>query len=544
MGIFLNPGNEGFQSALNSQIYIDKTQMLEYTNSVLDSEQRYICVSRPRRFGKSITAKMLAAYYDKSCDSEALFQNYKIASSRHFHDHLNKYDVIHIDINTFRNVNGSPANIVQKIQQAVMEELNECYPGCIPKVHSMAHAPMGQTDFIREDITSQVSLQSALANIHKVKGSKFVIIIDEWDAVFREYKDDKKAQTEYIDLLRGLFKDAPSKKFLKLAYMTGILPIKKYGTESALNNFDEFTMLQPDVLAEYAGFTETEVLGLYETYDMDFELAKEWYDGYTLETGLHIYNPKSVVDSIRRKRVGNYWTSTETYESLKNYICMNFDGLKDSISNMLAGASCKINPAKFQNDITSFKSRDDILTLLIHLGYLTYEAASQTVHIPNEEVKNEFINAVEGADWRPLTDAIHASDQLLEAAWQGDEKAVADGVAAVHMANTSLLNYNDENSLSCIIALAFYNAVKDYTLIREMPSGKGFADIIFLPKRHSDKPAMIVELKWNKSARGAIRQIKEKEYIQALEHYGGKVLIVGINYSKKTKKHSCKIEWI
>lgn len=393
MGIFLNPGNEGFLSALNSQIYIDKTQLLEYTNSVLDSEQRYICVSRPRRFGKSITAEMLAAYYDKSCNSSKLFQGYKIALDPHFQDHLNKYDVIHIDINTFRKPDGSTANMVENIQQSVMEELKECYPGCI---------------------TQHTGLPSALANIHKRNGIKFVVIIDEWDAVFRESKEDKEAQAEYIDLLRGLFKDAPSKRFIKLAYITGILPIKKYGTESALNNFDEFTMLQPDVLAEYVGFTESEVYRLYQTYDMDFELAKEWYDGYTLENGLHIYNPKSVVDSVRRKRIGNYWTSTETYESLKHYICMDFDGLKGAVTQMLAGASCRINPAKFQNDITSFKSRDDILTLLIHLGYLTYDASSQTVHIPNEEVKNEFFNAAEGTDWKPVTDAVHASDKLLK----------------------------------------------------------------------------------------------------------------------------------
>lgn len=524
MGIFLNPGNEGFKSVLNSQIYIDKTQMLAYTNSVLDSEQRYICVSRPRRFGKSITAEMLTAYYDKSCDSSELFRNYRIAEDRHFLEHLNQYDILHIDINTFRNIGGSTTDLAAKMQLSVIAELKEYYPECIS--------------------SQTVSLPSALANINKMKGLKFVIIIDEWDAVFRENKDDRKAQTEYINLLRGLFKDAPSKKFIKLAYLTGILPIKKYGTESALNNFDEFTMLQSDVLAEFVGFTETEVSELYKTYGMDFEQAKEWYDGYTPSEGLHIYNPKSVVDSIRRKRIGNYWTGTETYESLKSYICMNFDGLKDAVSKMLAGASCKINPAKFQNDITSFKSRDDILTLLIHLGYLTYDNASQTVQIPNEEVKSEFVNAVEGADWKPLINAINASDRLLTAAWQGEEQAVAKGIAAVHMANTSILNYNDENSLSCVITLAFYNAVKEYTLVREMPSGKGFADIIFLPKKHSDKPAMVVELKWNKSAEGAVKQIKEKNYVQALEHYSGKILIVGINYHKKTKKYQCRIEWV
>lgn len=253
------------------------------------------------------------------------------------------------------------------------------------------------------------ALQEVLANIHRARGVKFVVIIDEWDAVFREDKEDERIQTEYISLLRGLFKDAPAKRYIKLAYLTGILPIKKYGTESALNNFDEFTMLDADVLAEYAGFTQAETAELYEKYGMDFEQAKQWYDGYVLKEGLHIYNPKSVVDSIRRKRVGNYWTSTETYESLKRYICMNFNGLKDAVSSMIAGADCKVNPAKFQNDMTSLKSRDDILTLLVHLGYLAYDRAVQSVYIPNEEVKAEFVNAIEDAGWESVMDAIHAS---------------------------------------------------------------------------------------------------------------------------------------
>lgn len=524
MGIFLNPGNEGFQSALKSQIYIDKTKMLEYTNAVLDSEQRYICVSRPRRFGKSIAAEMLVAYYGKGCDSEGLFQNLKIASDRHFKEHLNKYDVIHMDVNSFRGGEGIKKSVASRIEQAVIEELREAYPECISEY--------------------TLTLQSVLANINKIRGTRFIIVIDEWDAVFREDKNDKKMQKDYIDLLRSLFKDALSKRFIKLAYLTGILPIKKYGTESALNNFDEFTMLQADVLAEYVGFTETEVSGLYEAYDMDFELAKEWYDGYTLESGLHIYNPKSVVDSIRRKRIGNYWTNTETYESLKSYICMNFDGLRDITARMLAGESCRVNPAKFQNDITSFKSCDDILTLLIHLGYLTYDRETGNVRIPNEEVRGEFVNAMEDSGWEPVMKAIHASDKLLSAVWRGDEQTVAEGIEDVHISNTSILSYNDENSLSCVITLAFYNAVKEYTLVREMPSGKGYADIVFLPRKHSDKPAMVVELKWNKSAEGAVKQIKEKKYIQALKNYEGEILIVGINYSKRRKNYQCHIERI
>lgn len=522
MGIYLNPGNEGFQSALRSQIYVDKTGLLEYTNSVLDSEQRYICVSRPRRFGKSMTAEMLTAYYDNSCDSSELFKDKKIAKKEGYEQHRNQYDVIHIDINSFLNQTGDTGGIVSVLQEAVIKEVKECYQDCCS-----------------ENI-QQLAL--VLAQVNKACRKKFVIVIDEWDAVFRESKYDERAQKTYILFLRSLFKDAPSKKFVKLAYLTGILPVKKYGTESALNNFDEFTMLEPDVLAEYVGFTESEVKQLYEEYHMDFEKARQWYDGYRLGKGLHIYNPKSVVDSIRRKRMGNYWTSTETYESLKSYISMNFDGLKDDVTKMLAGEFCTVNPAKFQNDMTSFKSRDDILTLLVHLGYLSYDAEYQKVFIPNEEVKSEFVNAIEDAGWEYVVDAIRASDELLKATWSMDEQAVAKGIESVHLANTSILTYNNENSLACVITLAYYNAVKEYTLVREMPSGKGYADVIFLPRKHSDRPAMVVELKWDQSVKGAVAQIKERQYMKAIEAYKGNILLIGVNYDKETKEHRCKIE--
>ena len=343
-------------------------------------------------------------------------------------------------------------------------------------------------------------------------------------------------------MLRGLFKDAPSKKFLKLGYLTGILPIKKYGTESALNNFDEFTMVESDMLAEYVGFTEEEVITLYEEYGMDFEEAKRWYDGYHLADNLHIYNPKSVVDSVRRKKIGNYWTSTETYESLKYYINMSFDGLKDAIIEMIAGGRCKVDTNTFENDMVSFQSKDDVLTVLIHLGYLAYDAETEEVAVPNEEVRSAFVRAIKKSNWKYVIDAISASDELLQATWCGDGEAVAEGIDKVHATYTSILNYNNENALSCVISLAYYNAINEYTIVRELPAGKGYADVAFVPRKGSDKPAMVVELKWNQSADGAIAQIKEKQYVQALHEYQGNLLLVGINYDKDTKKHECVIE--
>lgn len=529
MGIYLNPGNSGFQRALRSEIYVDKTGLLNYTNSVLETEQCCVCVSRPRRFGKSITAEMLVAYYDCSCDSENMFRHLEIAEAPDFAEHLNQYAVIHADMNTFRHKRDSRTgeNItaleaVGLFHREIIRELKEKYGEVISD----------------EDC----DLPTVLAKINRSAGTKFVIVIDEWDTVFREDKHDEKAQTAYINLLRGLFKDATSKYFLALGYLTGILPIKKYGTESALNNFDEFTMLQAEPLEKYVGFTELEVSGLCEQYGLDFDEIQKWYDGYVLAGGIHIYNPKSVVDAVRRRKITSYWSRTETYESLKTYISMNFDGLQDAIVQMLAGGRCRVNTGTFENDMTSFASRDDILTVLVHLGYLAYDESTEQVYIPNEEIREAFSNAVQKCEWTGVIDAIRASEKILKATWHMDEYAVAKGVEQVHIENTSILQFNDENSLSCVISLAYYQALDEYTLVREMPAGKGFADIVFLPRRKSDKPAMIVELKNGKSAQEALNQIKEKEYVKALEEYKDNLLLVGISYDQKTKEHACKIE--
>lgn len=529
MGIYLNPGNESFQSALNSEIYIDKTEMLSYTNQVLETEQRYLCVSRPRRFGKSITADMLAAYYGKGCDSRDLFQGLAIAKKAGHEKYLNQYYVIQADMNAFRHKRDrktrkevTALQAVDLFHMEIIRELRKEFP-----------------DSVEED---EVDLPDVLAKINEDTGEKFVIIIDEWDTIFREDKNDRKAQKLYIDLLRGLFKNAASKRFVKLAYLTGILPIKKYGTESALNNFDEFTMIKPGMLAEYTGFTENEVQNLCKKYGMDFKEAQRWYDGYSFRRVHHVYSPNSIIKAMIYGEFGMYWTRTETFESLKDYINMNFDGLKDAVVEMLAGGRCQVDTHTFENDMVSFQSRDDVLTVLIHLGYLAYDDQNSEVFIPNEEVRMAFISAVKMCNWDNVIEAIHLSDELLKATWQMDEERVARGIEEVHMENTSILRYNDENSLSCVISLAYYHAMNEYTLIRELPAGKGYADIVFLPRKHSDKPAMVVELKWNTSVKGAIAQIKERKYLSALKEYRGNLLLVGISYEKETKEHQCRIE--
>lgn len=523
MGIYLNPGNDAFQREVCSEIYVDKTGLIEYTNRVLGTGRNNICVSRPRRFGKSMAANMLCAYYDRECDSRELFQHRKIAAFHSFEEHLNRHDVIFLNIQQFIRGAGTLENLAAYIESRVLEEICEVYP-----------------NFVK---SKEKNLPDALAAIYaksRQEQKGFIFIIDEWDCIFREAKDNREGQKVYLDFLRDLLKD---RSYVKLAYMTGILPIKKYGTHSALNIFDEFSMTDPKFLAEYVGFTESEVRQLCADYRMDFEEARRWYDGYVFENDMHIYNPKSIVDSMYNRKFKSYWTRTETYEALKIYMDMNFDGLKDAVISMLGGGTCRINPEKFQNDMTSFGDRDDVLTLLVHLGYLTYQESDHMVRIPNAEIAGEFRNAIEGSEgWERLAEVLQNSEALLEATLNCDEVAVAEGIEAAHMEHVSILSYNDENSLSCVISLAYFYAQTDYILIREMPGGKGFSDIVFLPRKVSEKPAMVVELKWNQSVEGAIDQIKERKYGKALQDYSGNVLLVAVNYDKKTKKHSCIIE--
>lgn len=324
--------------------------------------------------------------------------------------------------------------------------------------------------------------------------------------------------------------------------MTGILPIKKYGSHSALNMFDEFSMTNPGTLAEYVGFTEKEVKGLCKRFDMDFDETRRWYDGYYFKEMGHIYNPRSVVSAMLNRSFDNYWNKTETFEALRDYIIMNYKGLKENIIELLAGKRQPVDVSSFSNDMTTFSSADDILTLFIHLGYLGYDFSKKEVFIPNSEITTEFVTSIRDAGWQEVILAIKNSEELLQATWKRENETVAEKIQEAHF-ETSILTYNDENALACVISLAYYSARTYYTEIRELPSGKGFADIVYLPrKEHLDKPAMIIELKWNKDAESAINQIKERNYPHTLKDYQGNLLMVGINYNPKTKVHECLIE--
>ncbi len=522
MGIYLNPGNRGFWESVRSEIYVDKTGLIAETNKCINTEQKFLCVSRPRRFGKSMTLKMLAAYYSCGCDSKELFAGRSIAENPTYKEHLNRYDVVFLNMQQFL-IEASSGKVTEYLEQEVLEELNEEY-GTVLKGREMG-------------------LAATFRKIYAKTDKQFIFLIDEWDCVMRERQESETLQKQYLDFLRNLLKDQP---YVALAYMTGILPVKKYGQHSALNMFWEYSMTNQKSLEEYTGFTEEEVKGLCGRFGMDFTEASSWYDGYQFKKYRHVYNPKSVVEAMICGEFSNYWTITETYEALKIYIDMDFDGLQSDIVQMLGGGRVKVNMRSFQNDMKNFRTKDDVLTLLIHLGYLAYDSKEEEAFIPNKEIIGEFENAMSVSGWPEIVRILKASDKLLEDTLNGDERSVAEGLDRAHTEAASILTYNDENSLACAIGLAYYSARKDYRLIRELPAGHGFADIVFLPLPSVNKPALVVEVKYDKTAHTAIQQIKDRQYTQALEGYAGEILAVGINYDRDNvnKPHSCVIERI
>lgn len=409
MSTYVNPENTAFREAINSKIYVDKSEFISYTNSVLNTKQKNMCVSRPRRFGKSMAADMLIAYYSKGCRSAELFQGLKAEKTESFGKHLNQHNVIRLDVQQFLESQQDLKTFIAEMEKAVVEELTELFPDC-QKIHS------------------DTRLKTALNKIFNHTRKGFIFIIDEWDCVFRLAKNHTDIQKDYLDFLRGLFK---GQNYVDLAYMTGILPIKKYGDHSAINIFDEYSMISPKNLGKYFGFTEDEVRKQCDMHGVDYDEVEKWYDGYRLGD-IHIYNPKSVADVLMWKEFQSYWTGTETYEALKIYIDMNFDGLKEAVIKMLGNGRCVIDPTTFQNDMTTFQVKDDLLTLLVHLGYLTYDRERSEVFIPNLEISQEFLRAINVSGWSGLIQALEQSETLLKDTWKMNNKAVSAEISAIH----------------------------------------------------------------------------------------------------------------
>lgn len=529
MGNHLNPGNMAFEEILNGY-YIDKSGLINMLNPVINTPNKLVCISRPRRFGKSFAAKMLTAYYDCSCDSHRLFDPLEVSSSMDYEKHINAYNVITFDVTGYISevkqsdgklrMSGIPGMIVESIRSDLVE--------------------------ICPQLSKITELGKCLRKFVDMTGRKIVFIIDEWDALIREGNNDTETQSAYLNLLRGLFKNNDITPYVvAAAYMTGILPIKKDGYQSAISDFNEYSIIDPGGYAKYSGFTEEEVIGICEDKNIDFTQVKYWYDGYNVGSCSDIYNPYAVMKVAESREFISYWKKTSAVNSLLTYIEINEEGLLDDILSLANGGAVSVDVSNFANDIETFNSKDDVLTLLVHLGYLTYERVNNNsgiVNVPNEEVYSEFRNTFLRSKHPQLIKLINTSKQLIKDTLAGNESAVASIIEQFHDMNYAPTFYNNEQALRSIIRLAYVACVDQYIKTEELPSGKGVADVVYIPQIMSREPAIIIELKWDKSTDSAIEQIINNNYPAIMNGYEGDIILAGINYDSKTKKHTCRIE--
>ena len=520
MGIYVNPGNENFKQALNSEIFVDKSLVLQKFCKLLNTEQRFICVSRPRRFGKTMVGNLMKAYFSKGCDSREILSNLKIATDPCFEENLNKFNVLAIDFGARYSITEDKNNIIPELRKDLLEDFQKEFP---------------DIDFSDAD-----SITKMILRVYDKTKEQFIIIIDEYDVLVRQQVSDGIFQ-DYLNFLNSLFKNNELSPAIALAYLTGILPIVRDKIQSKLNVFEESTMLSPFGFEMFFGFTKEEVKALCDKYSMSFEECENWYDGYKIGE-LEIYNPNSVVKAMMHRKYKNYWNITGSYEVISEYVKLDFDGTKSDVIDMMTGKEIAVNPSSFLNSLDYFNNKDDVFTYLVHLGYLNYNEETKLCRIPNKEIKEEWEKALgRAANFAKIAEMIADSDKLLYLAQNGIAEEVASALDKAHTEVSSVLNYNFESSLQAAIILAFYTARTKYTIIQELPAGYGFADVGFIPLNKKD-PAMIIELKCNHDADTAIKQIKNKNYPAVFENYLDNLLLIGVNYDKETKVHECIIE--
>ena len=533
MGTYLNPGNSSFGRILKTD-YIDKTGLIALINERVDTEDSLICISRPRRFGKSYAARMLCAYYDRTCDSHKLFEKLKISKDISYEEHINKYNVIYLDVASF-------ISELKRQQHSIKDVAND-----------IAETIRSELIADKPELSEISKVSECLKKYVEITEKKFIFIIDEWDVVIREAKNDNVTQTAYLNLLREWFKNGNfTEKTVAAAYMTGILPVKKDGSQSAISDFREYPILNPAEFAEYTGFTEKEVRDLCERNKMNFDEARRWYDGYSFEKAESIYNPYSVMMAMKSREYGSYWKQTSAAGPLLSFINVQIQknngqksALETNILKLIAGEKIKVNVSRFNNDFQTFNSEDDVLTLLVHLGYLAYDKGTCRVRIPNEEVRTEFNELLEEPQHSNLAALIMQSEKLLSDTLAGNSDAVAETIKKIRETNYAPSYYNNEQSLRYVIKFAYIVCIDRYMKVEELPSGKGLADVVYIPKIDTALPALVVELKWDETANAAINQIKKNNYPAILANHCGEIVLAGINYNSKTNEHTCKIERI
>ena len=527
MGIYINPGNEAFRVKRNGT-YIDKSGLIGVVNRSLGLPHKLSCISRPRRFGKSYAAQMLCAYYCVGCDSAPLFDDLEIARDETYREHMNKYNVLLMDIADIIG-KSSLEEMLSFITRKASEEIYSIYP----------------------DVAPTEALADLLCHVVEATGRKFIAIIDEWDAPMRDSKSSDDIRYHYLQFLRGLFKSiAITDKVFAGAYMTGILPIKKDGSQSAISEFREYTILNPGIFAPYVGFTENDVQNLCAAFDISLETMKFWYDGYHIKGVGSVYNPNSVMRAIEAGDFQSYWSASSDPTSLLEYLNFDKEGLDKVAVDLLGGREVRMNPRLFRNDPSILETEDDILTLLTHYGYLSYDEERETVRIPNEEIRIEYADSVHEVTHIETIERVRRSVQLMKDTADMRAEAVAEELQRVHTEEFSPRHYNNEQSLRGTIKLAYFAYKDEYLQLEELAGGTGYADIVYLPKRNSDYPALVIELKARDKAHperdteGAIAQIRQRNYPAILQNYTDEILLVGISYDKDDpdKKHTCQIE--
>ena len=547
MGNILNPGHDNNFIALvrnkEAGVFVDKTDFLGITNALLNTDGKLLAVTRPRRFGKTVTAHMLSAYYSKGYAGRKIFDGLNIAYEDSYEKHLNRYDVIYVDMNTVDGLFDIYSRKKQKaegvddlsdyLEYSIIEALKSCdaFSQCLAK-HQIGN----------------IGVLEALLALAQDLNTKFVFIMDEWDLVYREYRDNEALQKKFVKLLKNLFKADGGQACFALAYLTGILPIKKYNSQSALNDFDGYNMLAPGEFAPYFGFTQAEVDGIVKNSGCKVtrQELKEWYEGYKIR-GVDIYNPNSVCRAIDRNECISYWIKTSSNEEFVRLINADFEGVRQDIINLIEGDEVAFSCANFQNDMVSLKDKDDVISLLVCLGYLgcsdTKNNYRKLAYVPNGEIRLALMGIVRKQEWYERMETVRRSENLLKAILELDGTTAAALIQEVRNSPAvSLLDYNDEKSLVyCVMTGLLWSTLDDYSCHREEQAGKGRLDLVYEPITPR-QPLILIEFKYNHSAEEAIKQIKTKEYFKRYAGQYRNIIIVGINYSSETKEHQCLIE--
>lgn len=547
MGSILNPTMENsFETLVNfkdKDIFVDKTDFIEKMSAKINADKRFFAVTRPRRFGKTVTAHMLLAYYSKGYIGKKIFDGLHIADKDNYAEHLNKYDVIYIDMNTIDGLFDGYSGQKQKVEG--VNDLVDYFE------YSVIKDLKSSNEFskcLEKHQIGNMGLLETLLAITQDLNTRFIFIMDEWDLVYREYRDDEVLQKKFIKLLKNLFKSDGGKACFALAYLTGILPIKKYNSQSALNGFDEYNMLSPGDYAPYFGFTEDEVANIVKSPNckVSHHDLKSWYEGYKIK-GVDIYNPNSVCKAVTRNECISYWSGTSSNEEFVRLINMDFDGIKEDIINLIEGDEVTFSCANFQNDMVTIKDKNDVFSLLVCLGYFgcaeTKNQYRKVAYVPNAEIKAVLMDIVREQNWYERMETIRRSENLLKAIKELDGTTVATIIQDIHNSPAvALLDYNDEESLTyCVMTGLLWSTLDDYSYHREDQAGKGRVDLVYEPITRR-QPLILIEFKYDDSAEEAIKQIKEKEYFKRYAGQYRNIILVGINFSTKTKDHQCLIE--